>query len=293
MVETIWHAGETELQRRMGVEDRMAEVGKKVIRSYMPEQHRSFFGQLPFVVIGSVDDDGNAWAGIRSGEAGFIDSPDPRRLRVYGKGVDGDPSETGIRENAAIGLLGIEFHSRRRNRMNGLVQVANEDMVEVNVEQSFGNCPKYIHQHHVESLYVKPGPAEVLPDLDKRLRTLIESTETFFVSSYADINDKRQVDVSHRGGEPGFVKVDDNGVLTVPDFSGNNFFSTLGNIYLNNRAGLTFVNWKKKVLLQMTGFAEICSAKSTNSSKDNTQRCWQFKPEKMVCRSLLLNGGSK
>ena len=223
---------------------------------------------------------------------GFIDSPDPQRLRIYGKGGAGDPIELGIKKNAAIGLLGIEFYSRRRNRMNGLIRAANTDVVEVDVEQSFGNCPKYIHLKQIESLHVNPGPPEVLPDSDKRLRTLIESTETFFVSSYADMNDKRQVDVSHRGGEAGFVKVDGNGVLTVPDFTGNNFFSTLGNIYLNNRAGLTFVNWKKNIMLQMTGFAEVYIAKTIESSKEEKQRFWKFRPEKILLQRLLMSGGN-
>jgi len=293
MVDAIWHSGEIELQRRIGVEGKMAEIGERVIRSYMPEQHRSFFSQLPFIVIGSVDDNGNAWAGIRSGDSGFIDSPNSRRLRIFGKGIDGDPTEVGIRENADIGLLGIEFDTRRRNRMNGLIQVANDEWVDVHVEQSFGNCPKYIHEHYIESLYVKPSPVEISCDLTNKIRTLIESSETFFVSSYSDMNGKRQVDVSHRGGEPGFVKVDDSGVLTVPDFIGNNFFSTLGNIYLNNRAGLTFFDFKDKLLLQMTGIAEILKAGNVALSNDEAERFWQFKPEKIVCRSLLVNGGDK
>ena len=96
------------------------------------------------------------------------------------------------------------------------------------------------------------------------------------------------VDVSHRGGTPGFVKVDKSGVLTVPDYRGNNFFSTLGNIYLNNRAGLTFISWKKKTLLQMTGFAEVYTVDGSILSKA-AQRLWNFRPETVICRSLLLN----
>jgi len=288
MVDEIWHAGEVELQKRMGVDGRMAEVGKRVIRSYMPDQHRSFFSQLPFIVIGSVDDDGNAWAGVRSGEEGFIDSPDPQRLRIRGGTIDGDPTELGIKKNAAIGLLGIEFHSRRRNRMNGFIQVANDAMLEVHVEQSFGNCPQYINQHRVGSLSVSSESVSVTNELSSDQRALIESAETFFVASYADVNDKRQVDVSHRGGTPGFVKVDKSGVLTVPDYRGNNFFSTLGNIYLNNRAGLTFISWKKKTLLQMTGFAEVYTVDGSILSKA-AQRLWNFRPETVICRSLLLN----
>ena len=49
-----------------------------------------------------------------------------------------------------IGLLGIELHSRRRNRMNGVVSAIDETGFEVQVKQSFGNCPQYIQSRMFE-----------------------------------------------------------------------------------------------------------------------------------------------
>ena len=63
--------------------------------------------------------------------------------------------------------------------------------------------------------------------------------------------------MSHRGGKPGFVRVDADGTLTVPDFSGNNFFNTLGNLALNPRAGLLFADFASGDLLHVAGTAEI------------------------------------
>src|SRR3546814_14766932 len=66
-------------------------------------------------------------------------------------------------------------------------------------------------------------------------------------------------DVSHRGGRPGFVRVtedDGRSVLTIPDFSGNQFFNTLGNIAINPRAGLLFVDFATGDLLTLTGRSE-------------------------------------
>ena len=57
--------------------------------------------------------------------------------------------------------------------------------------------------------------------------------------------------MSHRGGRSGFVRVSENGTLTIPDFDGNLFFNTLGNVLLNGRAGLLFVEMPYDITLQL------------------------------------------
>ncbi|MGO7969101.1 flavin-nucleotide-binding protein, partial [Rhizobium ruizarguesonis] len=70
--------------------------------------------------------------------------------------------------------------------------------------------------------------------LDDRARQMVEGADTFLVASYVDRdNGERQVDVSHRGGNAGFVHIGADGVLTIPDFPGNRFFNTLGNFLVN------------------------------------------------------------
>ena len=44
----------------------------------------------------------------------------------------------------AIGLLGLEPHTRRRNRANGVITRAEPGCLHIRVTESFGNCPKYI-----------------------------------------------------------------------------------------------------------------------------------------------------
>ncbi|KAG0763135.1 hypothetical protein G6F22_018487 [Rhizopus arrhizus] len=99
----------------------MAQIGPKVVRDYMPDQHREFFAQLPFLVMGSVDDRGDPWAGVLEGLPGFAGSPDPHTLRVAAVPDADDPLRAGLGPDRAVGLLGIELHTRRRNRMNGRV----------------------------------------------------------------------------------------------------------------------------------------------------------------------------
>src|SRR3546814_5942067 len=53
-----FHEGELAIQRQLGVAERMDAIARKVVRDYMPDQHRTFFAQLPFLVAASVDRQG-------------------------------------------------------------------------------------------------------------------------------------------------------------------------------------------------------------------------------------------
>ena len=289
-----WHEGEVALQRSAGVAERMADVGRRVIRDYMPDQHRDFFAQLPFVVLGSVDAQGDVWATLRANTPGFMQSPDPKTLHINLARDPADPAETGFDDGAAIGLLGIELHTRRRNRMNGIIKRQNEARFTIAVGQSYGNCPQYIQLRRFA--FTRPAgqfqPAETvrhLAALDARAREMISLADTFFVASYVDLpNGGRQVDVSHRGGKPGFVHLSDDGVLTVPDFAGNLFFNTLGNFSVNPRAGLVFVDFATGDLLQMTGVPEVVLEGPEIAAFQGAERFWRFRPTRIVHRPVGL-----
>src|SRR5262249_14556123 len=75
------HEGERAVQRRLGFAEH-AETRGGNIRDFMPDQHRTFFAQLPFVVLGALDAVGNPWATILTGEPGFLSSPDPKLLHI-------------------------------------------------------------------------------------------------------------------------------------------------------------------------------------------------------------------
>ncbi|MCZ7866007.1 MULTISPECIES: 2Fe-2S iron-sulfur cluster-binding protein [Agrobacterium] len=286
-----WHEGETFIQERPGVKERMASVGQRVVRDYMPDQHRDFYAQLPFIVLGSVDQTGDAWATFVEGEPGFMSSPSPVALDIAAHRDPSDPASEGLADGLPIGLLGIEMHTRRRNRMNGFVSTIDGGF-RVDVDQSFGNCPRYIQLRDF-SFERQPGTSfhgtvEELPALDDKARAIIEEADAFFVASYVDREDRRQVDVSHRGGNAGFVRIGDDGVLTIPDFDGNLFFATLGNILLNGKAGLLFVDFTTGDMLQMTGKAEIIFDSPEIAAFQGAERFWTFKPTRIVRRRNAL-----
>ncbi|MGE8657107.1 MAG: pyridoxamine 5'-phosphate oxidase family protein [Achromobacter sp.] len=274
-----WHAGERQLQAHAGVAERMAQVGAKLIRDDMPDQHRAFFAQLPFLVAGAVDGQGDPWAGVLEGEPGFAMSPDPRTLRVAVMPDADDPLSDGLGPGRPLGLLGIELHTRRRNRMNGRIAAWADGRFEVAVAESFGNCPQYIQArdfHFARSPALRfAGPPRERGGLDQAGRALIARADTLFVATYADTDAAgRRVDVSHRGGMPGFVRIDGD-TLTIPDFSGNRFFNTLGNMVLNPRAGLLFIDFERGDVLQVSGRAEVVLDSPEIGSFAGAERLWR------------------
>jgi len=267
MIDNNWqplHAGEIALQRRAGVADRIGEIARRVIRDYMPDQHREFFALLPTVLLGAVDADGDPAATMLAGEPGFMHSPDSRHLRIRATSCAADPVLTVLAPGVQVGVLGLQPHTRRRNRMNGTVVEYDRAGLRVEVGHSYGNCPKYI-QGREPQLRAQPdaGPAQRGgPLLGAALRRRIDTADTFFIASAAAVTPDAAhgVDVSHRGGLPGFVHCTEEGghsVLSIPDYVGNFFFNTLGNLTLNPRCGLLFVDYEDGSLLHLTGRAEV------------------------------------
>jgi hypothetical protein len=282
-----WHPGEVAMQRSAGVAEKLAGRGQ-LLRDHLIDQHRQFYPQLPFIVVGAVDGRGDAWATILAGKPGFLQSPDPHRLSIAAPRDPHDPADQGMRDGDALGLLGIELDTRRRNRLNGLVRRHSAGAFDVLVQQSFGNCPQYIQMRDFafvrDPAVPRAEPPRPLDRRDEHARTLITEADTFFVASYVDRDGRREVDVSHRGGKPGFVRVDANGVLTIPDFSGNRFFNTLGNLVANPKAGLLFVDFETGDLLQLTGDAEVVLDSPEIAAFEGAERLWRVTPRRILHR---------
>lgn len=283
-----FHAGEQDMQARVGKRDDMERFGRRVIRPFLPKQHRTFYEGLPFVVIGTVDEDGRPWASILFGEPGFLSSPTDRTLRLKTGAHPDDPAARALQEGEPVGILGIELPTRRRNRVNGRVASVSGGRVEIAVDQSFGNCPQYIQSRDHE--VVEPTD-DVLPlaehasGLSETDRELIRSADTFFVSSFVPMADNATiegVDVSHRGGRPGFVRVEGD-QLTVPDYAGNNHFNTLGNFLINPKAGLVFIDFETGDMLFLTGRVTLI-ADGDESLKhfEGAQRGWKVIVEERI-----------
>lgn len=262
-----FHRGEQSVQGRVGVRAKLAEVADRLFRGAMPHQHRELFEKLPFLVVGSIDREGRVWASVLGAGPGFVHTPDASTLAIADLPAPRDPLSEALRVGAPVGLLGIELPTRRRNRANGVVESIDERGFAVHVQQSFGNCPKYIHVREVVPVRRTQGAdVDVGPRLSPDAAKLVQRADTFFIASASaaagspDAAPSDGVDVSHRGGPQGFVRVDEEGghsVLVIPDYVGNFFFNTLGNLAVNPRAGLIFLDFESGDVLQLTGRAEV------------------------------------
>lgn len=280
-----FHAGELIVQERAGVRSRMADRAFVPIRDHMPEQHREFFAMLPFLVLGVLDEQGVPAAGMMVGPPGFVTSPDARTLRIAPASPPAGIDPASLSAGARLGLLGLQLSTRRRNRANGRIAAVEDGALTVAVEQSFGNCPQYIQRREHRFIRDPAGPAvpaEPLGELDASARAAITAADTVFVASASRTAGAPQeqgigVDVSHRGGRPGFIALDGD-TLCIPDYRGNNYFNTLGNFAVNPRAGLLVPDFASGDLLHLSGTVELVWDGPEAHRVPGAERIWRLTP---------------
>jgi len=279
-----FHAGELQAQRLAG-----AAPAAAPIRTRMPEQHRSFFPLLRFVCLAVPDAEGWPLATLVEGSPGFASSPDPAQLSIAALPQDGDPVRAHLRAGAPAGLLGIDLGTRRRNRLNGVVGRVDEGGFSVDVVQSFGNCPRYIQVRSLAPVARTPGAATAFgAELPARARAMLAACATLFVASASGAAAQGAaagLDISHRGGPPGFARLE-NGVLTVPDYNGNRYFNTLGNFIAEPRAAIVLADFASGDMLQLQGLADIDWAAADPDQMPPVERVWRFR----IVRGLLREG---
>lgn len=278
----IFHEGELDAQRRAHEEEIASRVGRVIRPSIVPGAI-PFIRQQPMVVAGSEDSRNRVWASVLYGRPGFLDpSVDAKRLRVHLDQIfpqPDDPLLGNLEFRPEVGLLVIELSTRRRLRINGPATISETKLV-VEVGESYPVCPKYIQKRDVQiaentvqrECSLRSGTA-----LEAQHIAAIERADTFFVASSHAVHGP---DVSHRGGNPGFVKVSEDGTFRIPDYQGNSMFSSLGNFLSNPRAGLIFTDYESRKVLQLTGEASVFwDQPDPENATGGTNRFWEFSPE--------------
>ena len=250
-----YHAGELAVQRRMGQSEIAARVGR-MIRTEIPAAAAAFLAEQPLIVLAATDDAGRVWASLVTGPAGFVHADDDQTIAVGTLPVPGDPLHDVVgRPDQQVGMIAIEPQTRRRMRVNGLVQPTQHGL-RIHPDQVYSNCPKYISRRHIEGVDAA-GHSPVIQrasGLDERTQQIVARTDTFFIGS---ADPEGNADASHRGGNPGFLQVLSPNRLRWPDYRGNSMFMTLGNISTNPRCGLLISDWDTGTTIQLTGTAEI------------------------------------
>ena len=241
----------------MGVREQARQRGAVMIRPFMPEQHQRFFESLPLAFVATLDHAGHPQADALVARPGMLRAATPTLLVVHD--TSREHALHSLRPDVPLGLLGIDFTNGRRNRVNGAVERHDGDGLALHVTHSFGNCPRYIHVR-------RPDPVVATATTALDPRTLVETAATFFIASRSVELDPARgggVDISHRGGVPGFVHWADDDIVVFDDVPGNNFFNTLGNIASDPRVSLLFIDFDSGRQLRIVGDAVLVTAMAT------------------------------
>ncbi|KAF2760255.1 putative oxidoreductase [Pseudovirgaria hyperparasitica] len=283
-----WSEGEEEMHRLLHVPNRDNPTS-----SMLTPQAAFSLRRFPLLAVGVIDAEGRPWVTVWGGESGFsrplsntivgtktyVDRVnDPVVQCLVGGRADGEVvKEEGT--GRMVSALTIDLMTRKRVKLYGrmvagalanadegeneepnAVKPVNQGLIQlvVNVEQSLGNCPKYLNKKEVTPAPIQSKLVSDSPKLSTKALELLGDADLFFVSSYYLDTD---MDTNHRGGPPGFVRVlsnDSDGTEIVwPEYSGNRLYQTLGNLCRTPKAGLAFPNFVTGDILYVTGDTEI------------------------------------
>lgn len=284
-----FHEGEIAVQERAGVRAAGARLEGAVHDALTPGAAR-FLGEASTVGISALGPDGHLWASVWCGPRGVLSAAeDLRRIAIRRAAVSiaaGDPVVAHLRPGARVGVLAIDLSTRRRIRVNGTVVSDVGAEWTVRVDEAFGNCPKYIQRRHVLADGTD-APATLPPARGVTLgadeRALIARADTAFVASE---HPDRGLDASHRGGPRGFIGIEHDRSILVPDYPGNNMFTTLGNFAVSPRAGLAIVDFEGSRCLSLTGRAAIVHDLADVDGTAGTQRGWRMTIDEWVAFDL-------
>ncbi len=289
-IEKPYHEGELLMQERAG-ELAQGERNGRVISRTIIQGAIPFLAKQTMIVLGSMDERGRVWASLLFGPPGFVSAPDNGAMEFdLTKTVwaPSDPVWANLEADPRVGLLAIDLQSRRRLRVNGRVTELEQHRARIEVDEAYPNCPKYIQRRHLVAGWTDRASATRRPRrgtaLEPEMRELLEGADTVFVAS---AHPDRGVDASHRGGNPGFVRVMDGSRLRITDYRGNSMFNTLGNFAVHPHAGLVVPDFEAGRCLQIVGRPEIrWDLEDPGDETGGTRRFWDLHVEEWICTDM-------
>ncbi|MFJ8056270.1 pyridoxamine 5'-phosphate oxidase family protein [Streptomyces sp. NPDC096142] len=249
-----YHAGSRAVQDRVGVREFADHVGRIIGQGIKPVA-AAFLEIQPMLILGAADPaTGRVWASPLTGTPGFVRATGPHRISITGAPRPDDPLARALAEadDLPVGTIALDPRTRRRMRVDGRLRRTERGSV-IDAERVFANCPKYIQRREFYETVADRAPARPRPgtELTPSQAGFIAAADTFFLATVHG----HGADASHRGGNPGFVRVTSPRELVWPDYTGNAMFLSLGNLLADPRAGLLFLDWTTGTTLQLTGEA--------------------------------------
>lgn len=274
-----WHEGEEKVQRLLHVPQR-----DNPTTPYLSPGAGFLVQQAPLLALGTLDFEGRPWSTVWGGTEGFaapvaessiglrtqIDTKyDPVAQALLGNWDDHSDNYLG----KMVSGLAIDLEHRRRVKLYGRMESGSmshadsgQAQLVVHIEESMGNCPKYLNKKHIVPAKPEPTLISDQPQLIPAAVELLARADTMFVSSSrGTIN----MDTNIRGGPPGFVRVQSNessgAVLIYPEYSGNRLYQTLGNLHITPLAGYVVPDFENGNVLYLTGRTELLVGKAASA----------------------------
>ncbi|KAF2029797.1 hypothetical protein EK21DRAFT_66802 [Setomelanomma holmii] len=239
------------------------------------------------LALGTLDSQDRPWTTLWGGSPGFSEplgggfigtrtvvdgQNDPVVAALVGEAKDGEMVQP--EGGKLLAGLAIELMTRKRVKIAGRMvagtvreaqvelegtkvggAATKQDQVQLvtKVDQSLGNCPKYLNQYELSPALVQASSVSTASTLPDKGRALVSKADMFFLSTSAG----KDMDVNHRGGPPGFVRISAPNQIVYPEYSGNRLYQSLGNLLLNPKIGITFPDYASGDVLYMTGTTEV------------------------------------
>ncbi|WP_367138555.1 pyridoxamine 5'-phosphate oxidase family protein [Saccharothrix sp. HUAS TT1] len=273
------HEGEQAVQRKAG--EGRPGWGSPMFDGEIPDGFAEYMRAQRLIAIGGQDDRGAVWCTVLDGDPGFVDALDDRTIDIHALPPPGDPVREvfGSGPGKDIGMVVMSPETQRRVKVSGTARREGGKLV-LRTEQVLGNCPKYLQGREVVGVAPAVEPsAHRGRELTAYQRELVESADTFFIASSAP---GHGADANHRGGLPGFVTVTGPRSLTWPDYVGNSFYMTLGNMELQPRCGLVFRDWETGGTVQLTGTGRVNWSREPAERFPGALRTIDFEVEEVV-----------
>lgn len=262
---------------------------KTFAREDIPDIAKIFIEQQTMALVTTVDEEGSVWVSALWGKPGFITVVSPKTIimdPIHGHFLE---SAGHLTDNNHLGLLLIDFAERRRMRVNGICEISSNGHWKVSTEEVYSNCPKYIQPRRFVSMnraetnsYKVTGTE--LPDYQQEF---IRKADTFFIGSFSP---KHGADASHRGGESGFVDVPSERKLIIPDYKGNKFFNTIGNLLLNPKCGLMFIDFERGHTLRLSGIMKVNWDPNVTAAYPGAERVLEFTIQSIIEQTSIMPG---
>lgn len=282
----VFHTGQLAVQKITG-EEEIAKARIPMIQSSLHPRSVSFIEHQVLAFLGSEDLNEDIWLSLLVGERGFISIPSLQEIKFDLSKITSDRTDIFFKNIKTKSTVGMLFHDAARRARYRAWGIANQegDQLSFDIRMGYPSCPKHIQREVIElpedttAISPKYQNGTALGKLEK---DWILNAHTFFIATQTK---KGDIEASHRGGDPGFIEIQENGLLRVPDYLGNSMFSTLGNIYENPKAALLFIDYKKGETLQLTGHAELQFDQNSQDdfyTSGETGRFWTFETKRWI-----------